>query len=216
MAQREGHRPCGADSQRGHLIRILALGDSYTAGEGIDAALAWPAVVARALSSDGTEVETLVIAETGWTVDELLSAIDEAGTRGPFGAVTIGAGVNDQYRGLPVDGYARDARRMIARAIGLADGAPSRVVVISIPDWSVTPHAADRDRAAVAAEIDAFNSAARAAAREAGTAWVDLTTDSRRAGGDAALLAPDGLHASAALHELWARRIARPLARALG
>jgi len=87
------------------------------------------------------------------------------------------------------------------------------VIVLSIPDWGVTPFAADRDRGRIAAEIDRFNDAARAATGSAGAAWVDVTAASRKAGADARFVTGDGLHPSAAAYGRWAE-LALPAARA--
>ena len=71
----------------------------------------------------------------------------------------------------------------------------------------VTPFAASDPRGAkaIASEIDSFNATARVATREAGTAFVDVTTDSRRALDDPMLVAADGLHPSAAMYANWVR-----------
>lgn len=184
--------------------RYLALGDSYTIGESVDAAERWPVQLVRELRSGGMRIaDPQVIAKTGWTVDELNAAIDAADPRGPFELVTLLIGVNDQYRGGTAEAYRPKFQAMLRRAIGFAGGDASRVVVVSIPDWGVTPFAASRDRAAVASAIDAFNAVNREESARAGVAWVDVTGISRRAVSDPALVAADGLHPSAAMYREW-------------
>lgn len=192
--------------------RYLALGDSYTIGEGVEASDRWPVRLAAALRSSGVPIdEPRIIARTGWTTTELLAAIDASSPR-PAAVqdlVTLLIGVNDQYRGSGVARFRSCLAPLLARAIDFASMDVSRVVVVSIPDWSVTPFAAadPRDAPAIAAEIDAFNAIARALAAESGAAFVDVTGDSRRAAGDHRLLAADGLHPSAMMYESWVRLI---------
>ena len=86
--------------------------------------------------------------------------------------------------------------------------------MLSIPDWGVTPFAAGRDRQAIAAAIDAHNGAAHTLCERRGVAFVDITPPSRLHGADAAMLAADGLHPSAAMYASWTARTL-PLARRL-
>ena len=113
-------------------------------------------------------------------------------------------GVNNQYRGGDLDTYRAEFRELLARAIGFAGGQPGRVIVLSIPDWGVTPFADGRDRAKIGSEIDRFNEVNREETERAGTRYVDVTPLSRRAAQDPALIAPDGLHPSAKMYAGWA------------
>jgi hypothetical protein len=158
------------------------------------------------LRAAGVEIDDpVIIARTGWTTDELSAAINLASPRGPFGLVSLLIGVNNQYRGRPADEYARQFTALLARAVGFAGGDPRRALVVSIPDWGVTPFAEGRDRAAIAADIDRFNALNRAATERAGARYVDVTPISRRAAADLALIAADGLHPSGAQYAEWAR-----------
>jgi len=186
-------------------IRILALGDSYTIGEAVDARERWPARLAARLRSHGVRVaDPEIVARTGWTTDELSAGIHAASPRGPFDVVTLLIGVNNQYRGRPLDEYRQQFQRLLALAVQFAGSAPDRVIVVSIPDWSVTPFAGERDRARIAAEIDAFNAVNRGEAGLAGVRYVDVTAISRRAAREPDLVAPDGLHPSGRMYEEWA------------
>jgi lysophospholipase L1-like esterase len=187
-------------------VRFLALGDSYTIGEGVPPEARWPVVLTGLLRGRGLPVEEPeIVATTGWTTDELDAAIDAAAPRGPYALVTLLVGVNDQYRGRGVDAFRPAFAALLARAVAFAGGDAGRVVVLSIPDWGVTPFAEGRDRDAVALEIDRFNAACCAAALASGAAWVDVTAQGRAAGPDPAFLAPDGLHPSARAYAAWAR-----------
>ena len=202
-------RPAGATAE----IRFLALGDSYTIGERVEPAGRWPVQLAVLLRGSGVPVaEPEIVARTGWTTDELAAGIDSAAPIGPFSLVTLLIGVNDQYRGRDTAAYRPAFRAMVARAVGFAGGDARRVVVLSIPDWGVTPFAS-RDRAKIAAEIDRYNAVNRDESLRAGAAYVDVTPESREAATNLALVAGDGLHPSAAMYAAWAR-LALPNARA--
>jgi lysophospholipase L1-like esterase len=84
---------------------------------------------------------------------------------------------------------------------------PESVIVISIPDWGVTPHGQGRDRRKVATDIDAFNAVNRDEASAAGTHYADITGLSRLAANNRNLVAADGLHPSAAMYVEWAHAI---------
>jgi len=128
-------------------VAFLALGDSYTIGEGVDAGDRWPLQLARALRGEGVALEDpRIIAATGWTTDELSAAIDAADPPRGFGLVSLLIGVNNQYRGRPVDEYRAQFDALLARAARFAGDRPGRVLVLSIPDWGVTPFAAASGR----------------------------------------------------------------------
>ena len=189
---------------------FLALGDSYTIGESVDAAERWPNQLAALLDLDTPEV----IARTGWTTDELSAAIDAHAFRPPYALVTLLIGVNNQYRGRDLANYRDEFTALLQRAIELAGGKPQHVVVVSIPDWGVTPfaRASGRDVRAIARAIDAFNAANAEIARSLRAHYADVSAIAR-AGGDAKdMLVADGLHPSAAMYTRWLAAI-EPAAR---
>lgn len=193
-------------------LRYLALGDSYTIGESVSAADRWPDQLARLLQDEGLEMEVAIIARTGWTVDELWEGIQARPPEGVHDLVTLLIGVNDQYRGHPVDGYREDFRFMLGKAIEYAGGRPEKVIVLSIPDWGLTPFASDRRSEPISRQIDEFNAVNLEETRRAGAHYIDVTSISRRAADDPGLIADDGLHPSARMYTLWAEK-ALPVAR---
>ena len=200
-----------------HELRYLALGDSYTIGEGVEPDGRWPVQLARALRNEGVALaDPRIVAATGWTTDELSAAIDAAEPLGRFDFASLLIGVNNQYRGRTVDDYRGELDDLLARATAFADGHTDRVLLLSIPDWGVTPFAiqSGRDRDQIARELDDYNAAACEACAARGVAFVDITPASRARGGEDAMLADDGLHPSAAMYAQWAR-LALPVARRL-
>ncbi|TZF90259.1 SGNH/GDSL hydrolase family protein [Cognatilysobacter lacus] len=187
-------------------IQWLALGDSYTCGEGVAPDARWTAQLARALRSRGFDIaDPRTIATTGWTTEELAAGIAMAQPMTAHDFVTICIGVNDQYRGRSVAEYRAQLTSLLDTATALAGGRVGRMLMLSVPDWGVTRFARNegRDTAQIAREIDAFNDAARAMCAGRGVAFVDITTDSRTDGDLDAMLVADGLHPSAAMYARW-------------
>ena len=189
-------------------VSFLALGDSYTIGEAVPENERWPVQLAGLLRGRRYAVtEPTIIAKTGWTTDELAAQLDVVRLRGPFSLVSLLIGVNNQYRGRDAEEYRAQFRELLQRAIGFAGGEPARVIVVSIPDWGVTPFAEGRDRAKIAADIDRFNAINREVTGQLGARYVDITPGSRDAATNASLTASDGLHPSGAMYSSWARAV---------
>lgn len=196
-------------------LRHLALGDSYTIGEGVPEDSRWPMQLARQLMAEGMAMEPpRLVAATGWTTDELAAAMDAAQLTPAYDLITLLIGVNNQYRGRSAEEYLGEFRQLLEHAVALAGDRPGHVVVVSIPDWGVTRFAREHghDAAAIGAALDRFNALARATAEAIGAAFVDIT-DLSRAHPDE--LADDGLHPDARQYARWAGRIAPAARRAL-
>ena len=179
--------------------RFLALGDSYTIGEGVEAGGRWPNQLAARLGLDAPEI----VAQTGWTTDELGAAMGAHAFHAPYALVTLLIGVNNQYRGRDLASYRGEFTQLLQRAIELGGDNPRHVVVVSIPDWGITPFARGRDARAIAREIDAYNAANREIAGNSHAHYADVTGISRDRGEREDMLVSDGLHPSAAMYTRW-------------
>ncbi|MFA1286942.1 SGNH/GDSL hydrolase family protein [Xanthomonas axonopodis pv. nakataecorchori] len=203
----------------GAPLRYLALGDSYTIGEGVAPAQRWPSQLVVGLRAYGWNVAPpQIIATTGWTTDELQAGIDAAAPQDPFDLVSLLIGVNNQYRGRPLDEYRQQFDALLLRAIACANGHPARVFVLSIPDWGLTPFARAQsgDAALIGAQIDAFNAIGADRCSAHAVRFVDITATSRDGGDAVDMLVDDGLHPSGAMYARWTA-LALPAARdALG
>lgn len=190
-------------------IRYLALGDSYTIGESVPEQGRFPLQLSDSLVERGYEVEeTKIIARTGWTTDELQAAIDkEALDTAAFNLVTLLIGVNNQYRGYPIEKFETEFERLLQQAIEFAGDDTSRVFVVSIPDYGVTPFAANRNPSKIGREIDQYNSMKERISSAYGVVFVNITPISRAANNDPSLIAGDQLHPSAKMYTLWVGEI---------
>lgn len=187
----------------------LALGDSYTIGEMVAPPENFPNQAITMLKKDGYNFSPArIIAKTGWTTDELENGIIAANTTDPlrssYDFVSLLIGVNNQYRGRSVANYEPEFEELLKKAIRYAGNRASRVVVLSIPDWGITPFADGRDRTQIATEIDAYNAANKAIAERYLVHYIDITPWTREAAGDNSLLAGDGLHPSGKEYKRWA------------
>lgn len=186
---------------------FLALGDSYTIGEGVADSERWPNQLAVALRGRGVAMDDpRIIATTGWTTDELIAAIDGADLSNDHAMVSLLIGVNNQYRGLSFENYLTEFSNLLDRSIELAGGHRDRVLVVSIPDWGVTAFARNsgRDIAVITTEIDGFNANAQSIAATHGVAFIDIT-DLTRAYPEEVV--DDALHPDAAHYARWVERL---------
>ena len=197
------------DGNKGNQrTRFLALGDSYTIGANVNENHRWPMQLVAALRESGVQIaDPIIIAQTGWSTAELMDGIDKANPKGKFDLVSIQIGVNNQYRGYSVAEYRAEFQALLQRAIAFTGGIPKRVIVLSIPDWSVTPFAKDRDRPKIAAEIDSFNQTNQQEANQSGVRYVDISMETRDLIADPSLLTFDGLHPSRKVYKAWTQAI---------
>lgn len=197
-------------------MTYLALGDSYTIGESVPAEENFPSQTVRLLKEAGYNFHLPeIIAKTGWTTDELQDAINNYSFRPSYDFVTLLTGVNNQYRGRSVENYKPEFENLLKQAIGFAGGKASRVIVLSIPDWGVTPFAAGRDRKKIAEEIDKYNAANKEISEKYNVAYIDITPFTREAATDETLLAGDKLHPSGREYRRWAEKIFSVISRVL-
>ena len=187
----------------------LALGDSYTIGEAVQEHERFAAQAIAMLKADGFVFsEPRYIATTGWTTQDLLNAIHQQTLSARYDIVSLLIGVNDQYQHLDSAGYRERFTECLEAAIRFAGNNVDHVFVLSIPDYSVTPFAADRDTAQIAKEIDEFNAINKAITLSYDISYVEITALSREAKEDTSLIASDGLHPSEKEYARWATLLA--------
>ncbi|MGO4876078.1 SGNH/GDSL hydrolase family protein [Pedobacter psychrotolerans] len=199
-------------------LSYLALGDSYTIGEAVAPQESFPFQLQDLLSAKNLDVSSpRIIATTGWTTDELQIAIKQADIQKKYDFVTLLIGVNNQYRGYPIERYKEEFSALLQNAIVFASGRKDRVFVVSIPDWGSTPFgkSSGKDINTIAKEIDAFNAVNQSIALAAGVSYTDITPASRNAATDLGLVAKDGLHPSGKMYASWAAELSPKVLKAL-
>jgi lysophospholipase L1-like esterase len=186
----------------------LALGDSYTIGTALpDSSEAYPIQLVEKLNEE-PDLEgdpPKIIAFGGWRTDQLLNGIDTAAVEPPYDLVSLLIGVNNQFQNQSPDLYADEFEELLNKAISMAGNDTIRVFVLSIPDYGVTPFGAGDPT--ISAEIDTFNAINLNISESYGITYFNITEISRKAENDPGLLAPDNLHPSGAMYELWVNAI---------
>lgn len=182
-------------------IRFLALGDSYTIGQGIDVNQSWPNQLSNKLVSKEFSIqETKIIARTGWRTSDLLNALPSIST-GEYNLVSLLIGVNNQYTNQPFSIFNTEFTTLLNEAVNLAGG-KERVFVLSIPDYGVTPFGSSNS-ATIAMELDNYNDYIEAKCLQLDILYFNITEISRTLGDAEGALAADNLHPSASQYAQW-------------
>ena len=201
----------GTEPMETEPLRYLALGDSYTIGESVDEELRWPVqLVAKLNERDSNYADPQLIARTGWTTNELQTAIGEANLEGPFDLVSLLIGVNNQFRGYDFAQYEKEFVALLEQAIDFAGGEVDKVFVVSIPDYGLTPFGSRYNPEKVARELDEYNAYAQAQAEARRVRFYNITPISREAGEDPDLIAGDNLHPSGEMYRRWVEEVILP------
>ena len=189
----------------------LALGDSYTIGEQVPFYENFPNQTIQLLRKHFKESHQFnaaeIIAKTGWTTDELMHQMSETAFLPKYDFVSLLIGVNNQYRGLAIENFKIEFTTLLQKAIEFSGGNNNRVFVLSIPNWGVTPFAAERDVNKIATEIDDYNSICKEIAELNNCHFINITTSQRQDAANAEFLAEDKLHPSGKEYSKWAEKL---------
>ncbi|MGZ8524720.1 MAG: SGNH/GDSL hydrolase family protein [Chitinophagaceae bacterium] len=195
--------------QQKKAYTYLALGDSYTIGEKVKAAENFPIQAVALLREKQLDFKSpVIVAKTGWTTDELQAGIKKTKLQQHYDFVTLLIGVNNQYRDRTVADYTVQFEDLLIKATRYAHHNPRHVIVLSIPDWGVTPFAEAWDRKKIAAQIDEYNAANKRIAEKYRVHYIDITPGTREAANNKELLAEDDLHPSGKEYARWAKEVA--------
>ena len=191
----------------------LALGDSYTIGEAILLSESFPYQTVQLLRSKKIEITAPeIIAKNGWTTDELNEAILQTNFLKKYDFVSLLIGVNNQYRERGIDNFEQEFEELLKKAIHYAGNNTKNVFVLSIPDWSVTAFAKDRDTNKIAIEINAYNTVCKKITAKYNCTFLDITTAQIQDSNKPEMLAVDELHPSALEYTKWAAMLADAIA----
>jgi lysophospholipase L1-like esterase len=192
-----------------HNLSFLALGDSYTIGEGVPIQDSFPHQTVEILRNKKFQLNPpVLIAKTGWTTGELYNAIVSNKLNDTYDIVTLLIGVNNQYRGNTIQEFSYEYEILLQKAISLAGNKQSNVFTLSIPDWSVTPFAEGREKKKIADEINAFNDMAESISRLFQVQFIEITTEYKVRSVDPSFIAKDKLHPSGKEYKAWSEKIA--------
>lgn len=186
----------------------LALGDSYTIGQSVPEKDRFPVLLVNELNAKNYNFNApKIIAQTGWTTGELKDVILKENISKKYDLVTLLIGVNNQFRGNSIEVFRTEFIELLNIAISFADNEIKNVIVVSIPDWGVSPFGENRDRSKISEEIDLFNAVKKEETLKRNIKFIDITPISRQAINKPNYFANDGLHFSGAMHQLWVDEI---------
>ena len=186
---------------------FIALGDSYTIGEGVNEDERWPNQFVDVAYESGVDFDQpMIIAETGWKTYDLLNAIDQTNFTKKYDYISLLIGVNNQFNSRPIDEFEEDLNKLMdeMKRIKKNDGS---IIIISIPDWGYTPFGESSDMSDISEQINLFNSSLRKFATTNGLKYVDVTEISRRGINEPDLITNDNLHPSGIMYLEWAKKI---------
>ncbi len=198
------------DTNLARNLNYLALGDSYTIGQSVCENCRFPEQLRKKLLdlNPKNTYNTKIIATTGWTTTNLISAINAQNLASNFDLVTLLIGVNNQYQGKPFLVYEKEFPELIFKAISLAKGERSNVIVVSIPDYAFTPFGKQSSNPSkISTEIDTYNAFAKKYCLEQKIEFVSITDITRQGLTNPFLVATDGLHPSELAYYLFVERI---------
>jgi acyl-CoA thioesterase I len=189
-------------------IRYVALGDSYTIGEGAPANESWPALLTRHLKAARVDVDLVANPSvTGWTTQDLIERELPIFRKEKPNFGTLLIGVNDWVQGID-DNTLRQRFSFIVEEMLKVLGNKQRLLIVTIPDFGVTPTGPKYARGRNISEgIASFNKIIIAESERRGLRVVDIFELSKKMGTDRSLVAADGLHPSAREYAEWEKVI---------
>lgn len=193
-------------------IKYLALGDSYTIGQSVCETCRFPEQLKTILkvTYPQTDFSLNIIARTGWTTSNLITAINNENPDSNYDLVTLLIGVNNQYQHLDFSVYQKEFPQLLDKAITLAKGNKKNVIVLSIPDYAYTPfasNAGEANRMKISTEIDQYNTFAENTCITNGVSFISITDITRQGLSNRNLVASDGLHPSETAYKMFIDRI---------
>jgi acyl-CoA thioesterase-1 len=180
----------GATTQATNRPRVVFLGDSITAGYGVDAEQAFPALIRDALANEGTPVDVVNLGTSGDTTAGGLARIDWVLRQKPD-VLVVGLGGNDGLRGQNVKSSEANLRAIITKARGT--GAQVLLLGMMIPPNYGPEYTKD------------FREIYPRLARELNVPLVPFLLEG--VGGEAKLNQGDGIHPTAEGHERVAANV---------
>ena len=186
---------------------FLALGDSYTVGEGVSYEESWPSQFVDYALDRGIDFKNPeLIAQTGWKTYDLLNAIKSSNLSVKYDFISLLIGVNNQFNSRPLSEFEDDLNEILTDINYLKKG-NSKVIVISIPDWGYSPYGSSYDRDRISDEIDQFNNILKKISEQNNLNFVDVTQISRLAIKEPNLISEDKLHPSGLMYLEWVEKI---------
>jgi lysophospholipase L1-like esterase len=189
-------------------IRYVAIGDSYTIGEGAKSNEAWPNILTNHLREKGITIGLIANpSRTGWTTQNAIDRELPVFIESKPNFATLLIGVNDWVQGVDEKAFRERLVTLMDRMLAMLPG-KHRLLVVTIPDFGVTPTGPKYSRGRNISEgIASFNEIIVDEAKKRDLRIVDIYPLSKQMGNDRSLVADDGLHPSAKEYAEWEKLI---------
>jgi acyl-CoA thioesterase-1 len=189
-------------------IRYVAIGDSYTIGEGAKPEEAWPNILTRHLKEKGVNIELIANpSRTGWTTQNAIDRELPVFTESKPTFATLLIGVNDWVQQVDEKTFRQRFVTLVERMLALLPE-KKRLLIVTVPDFGVTPtggrYAHGRN---ISEGIKSFNNIITEEAKKRDLRVVDIFELSKKVQNNSSLVAVDGLHPSAQEYAEWEKLI---------
>ena len=189
-------------------IRYVAIGDSYSIGEGASPNESWPALLTRHLTEKGLPVDLVANpSRTGWTTQQAIDRELPIFIKAEPNFATLQIGVNDWVQGADEETFRKRFTFLVDRMLEILPS-KNRLLIVTIPDFGVTPvgprYARGRD---ISDGIARFNKIISEEATKRALRVIDVFDLSKKVRDDRSLVAADGLHPSAKEYAEWEKII---------
>jgi len=191
----------GAAPTSSQMKTILVLGNSLSAGFGLKSSQAYPALLAKKLRAAGLNFQVTNASQTGGTTEGGLERLP-AHLKRQIDIFILELGINDAFRGVPVDQIQNNLQQMIDKVKARNPDVRVLIAGMQLPNYAADDY------------VFAFGKMFAELAAKNGASLVPYLLDG--VAGDPSLNLPDGIHPNAAGQKILAEnvwRVLQPVAR---
>jgi acyl-CoA thioesterase-1 len=191
----------GAAPTSSQMKTILVLGNSLSAGFGLKSSQAYPALLAKKLRAAGLNFQVTNASQTGGTTEGGLERLP-AHLKRKIDIFILELGINDAFRGVPVDQIQNNLQQMIDKVKARNPDVRVLIAGMQLPNYAVDDY------------VFAFGKMFGELAAKNGGSLVPYLLDG--VAGDPSLNLPDGIHPNVAGQKILAEnvwRVLEPVAR---
>jgi acyl-CoA thioesterase I len=191
----------GAAPASSQMKTILVLGDSLSAGFGLKSSEAYPALLAKKLRAAGLNFQVTNASQTGGTTEGGLERLP-AHLKRKIDIFILELGINDAFRGVPVDQIQNNLQQMIDKVKARSPDVRVLIAGMQLPNYAADDY------------VFTFGKMFTELAVKNGGSLVPYLLDG--VAGDPSLNLPDGIHPNAAGQKILAEnvwRVLEPVAR---